>query len=653
VLIHSFDNTPLIGCEENTENIWLMFDYKPAKFNLIEKSLKSFPDNPVFKDNEFHGCKRINQRVVFYTEKGLYRYNKSDLSFEKDTVFSEMSEGERPIDFIDEISPNKFLSLSQTYKFSKIKIYDYSSSMPVTDSLPYKRASGYVSVYNDGDSIIWGVSSKKIYKFNIQSTKDLNIRDKILIRKITIGSDSVYFAGSFSEEEIRIVSSEQTENFIPELAYTHNDISIEFSLTGFDDEASNEFSYRLVGGKNKDWSKWTKETFKEYTNLYEGDYVFKVKGRNIYGIESQVTEFKFTILPPWYRTWWALLSYLIIMVLIIRVIIVLNARRLKNENIKLDRIVRERTAEILMQKEEIQTQADDLEQKNHELNQKNEEISSIAENLRDANYKIKEKNLYITDSINYAKRIQNAVLPGEDEISSVLSDYFMIYKPKDIVGGDFYYVKRVKHYVIFAVADCTGHGVPGGFLSMMGTSLLNDILLMPEILSPAEALELMRMRVKNALRQKDYLSARADGIDMALCVIDTKKCELMFSGANLNAYIIKSKDDSEIIELKSDQQPIGIHYNEKPFTVSRYDLEPDDMIYLFTDGIYDQFGGEHNKKYLLPNLLKLLKRISKESLKIQKRNILNSFNTWKGKLKQVDDVLLLGVKNSNLCNYSE
>jgi serine phosphatase RsbU (regulator of sigma subunit) len=375
--------------------------------------------------------------------------------------------------------------------------------------------------------------------------------------------------------------------------------------------------------------------------LYEGKYIFKVKGRNIYGFESQPAIFEFRILPPWYRTWWAYIIYILLLSVFILLLIKINARRLQKENIRLDKIVRDRTAEISMQKEEIQTQADNLEQINTQLKQRNEEISSIAENLIIANRNINDKNTYITDSINYAQRIQNAVLPSENDISEIFNDFFIIYKPKDIVGGDFYFFKKIRNHIIVAAADSTGHGVPGGFLSMMGMSFLNEIIHKNNIQSPNSALDNLRNRVKYSLHQNDYLEGRTDGIDIALCVIDTNTSIMEYSGANIPVIIIRN---NELIELKPNMQPVGIHYNERPFDLKKIQLYKDDMIYLFSDGFYDQFGGKHNKKLLISNLKKLLLKNSQHPLKVQKRNISKVFNSWKGDKKQIDDIMLIGIK---------
>ena len=639
--LFEFNEIIYTGVEYDEDNLWIILDEKPIVFNLKKKKVQFLKLGNEFEDLRFNEIIKLRGETVFITNKGIFKFDKKNQLFYKDNLIINKKFSSKDVVQITEASKKLFWTLLFHDSERIICKNNLTEAGIKKDSIPFKRLFGTHTIYADGDSLLWTVSSKKIVKYNLNDNKDYSEKSAAVITKIKISNDSIVFHGAYhsnSKNEIFLNEIKQINNLF---AYNENNVFFEFALPSFDNESANRFSYILLGGKREQWSEWTDETYKEFSNLYEGKYIFKVKGKNIYGFESEPVVFEFEILPPVYRTWWAYILYVIAFLSFVLLMIKLNARRLEKENIRLDNIVQERTAEIYLQKEEIQTQADNLEEINVELNQKNEEISSIADNLTVANQKIRERNIYITDSINYARKIQKAILPTDNEISKVLDKFFVIYKPKDIVGGDFYFIKKIKKYIVIAVADSTGHGVPGGFLSMMGVSFLNEIVQKKTITNPNLALDFLRLKLKYSLRQKDYLTSRTDGIDMALCAIDTETGKLEYSGANIPLFVIR---DSEIIEVSPDMQPVGIHFKEFPFTLHQLQLKPNDMIYLFSDGIYDQFGGKHKKKFLISNLKKLLIENSKESVKVQRRNILRAFNTWKGENVQVDDILIMGVR---------
>ncbi len=638
--IFKFNKSISSAIEKNKEELWLIYDKKPHLFNLKTKKITDFEFPADIKPVSFNSVIEKQKKILFLTDKGIYFFNHEN-KFKQLNEFNDSIFISKKTKQLLSVSDNFFWSLITNDKQSTIIQTKSNNKQFKSDSIPFKIISGTELIFPDGDSLLWAVTSKEIYKYNVNNNKTYIEKASTVLNKIRIKNDSIILNGTHNPFSNFNSDLNNKKNTRLELNYSENEIYFEYALPSFDNEEKNEYSYVLIGGKNKNWSDWTNENSKEYTNLYEGKYIFKVKGRNIYGFESQPAIFEFRILPPWYRTWWAYIIYILLLSVFILLLIKINARRLQKENIRLDKIVRDRTAEISMQKEEIQTQADNLEQINTQLKQRNEEISSIAENLIIANRNINDKNTYITDSINYAQRIQNAVLPSENDISEIFNDFFIIYKPKDIVGGDFYFFKKIRNHIIVAAADSTGHGVPGGFLSMMGMSFLNEIIHENNIQSPNSALDNLRNRVKYSLHQNDYLEGRTDGIDIALCVIDTNTSIMEYSGANIPVIIIRN---NELIELKPNMQPVGIHYNERPFDLKKIQLYKDDMIYLFSDGFYDQFGGKHNKKLLISNLKKLLIKNSQHPLKVQKRNISKVFNSWKGDKKQIDDIMLIGIK---------
>jgi len=288
-----------------------------------------------------------------------------------------------------------------------------------------------------------------------------------------------------------------------------------------------------------------------------------------------------------------------------------------------------------------------LNQKNEEINQQNEEIKAQAENLRDLNDEItlqkdiiEKKNQNITASIVYAERIQNAVLPSEFFINNTLPDNFVVYIPRDIVSGDFYWIKQIGNLVIIAIADCTGHGVPGAFMSILSVALLNEIVRKQEITKPNHVLDELRKHIKDAFIQDDN-SDRNEGLDIALCVFDKSNNIIDFSGAHNPLVLIRNK---ELVEFKADKQPVGAFPKEKPFTFQSISIQKNDLIYMFSDGYASQFGGQNNEKFKISKLKELLLNVCELEINEQKQQIINTFYEWKQDKTQTDDILIFGFK---------
>jgi serine phosphatase RsbU (regulator of sigma subunit) len=300
---------------------------------------------------------------------------------------------------------------------------------------------------------------------------------------------------------------------------------------------------------------------------------------------------------------------------------VLSSMESKNILIhKLDALVTEKTAEVTKQKDEIQ-----------------------------------EKNKEITDSINYAKRLQEAILPPIKLFSEYFSDSFIFYLPKDIVAGDFYWLEvgsekfqdtnnselqtRNSELIFFAVADCTGHGVPGALVSVVCSNAMNRAVKEFKLSEPGKILDKVRELVLETF-SKNAQDVQ-DGMDISIACFDHVKKELKWSGANNPCWIIRN---GKLIELEHDRQPVGKVDHAKPFTTHSLILEERDMIYLVSDGFADQFGGEKGKKFKTANLKKLLVSVSHKNCEDQNKEISNTFSTWKGQLEQVDDVCIMGIK---------
>lgn len=255
---------------------------------------------------------------------------------------------------------------------------------------------------------------------------------------------------------------------------------------------------------------------------------------------------------------------------------------------------------------------------------------------------IAKQALKITDSIHYASIIQSAILPPEAWIKQIIPDFFILFKPRDIVSGDFYWVNKKNNKIVIAVVDCTGHGVPGSLMSMLGVALLNEIVIKNGITKPDEILNQLRDNVIKSLHQTGRPGEAHDGMDITLCVLDEKKNILEFSGAFNPLFILRS---DEIFEMKADKMPIGIHIKGVfPFIKHETELKKGDILYLFTDGYLDQFGGKHDKKFTTKRFKQLLTDIHKRPMEDQKGILNTTINKWRSNREQLDDILIMGIK---------
>jgi serine phosphatase RsbU (regulator of sigma subunit) len=269
------------------------------------------------------------------------------------------------------------------------------------------------------------------------------------------------------------------------------------------------------------------------------------------------------------------------------------------------------------------------------------ELAKSKEIIEEERNVVIEQKKEITDSINYARRIQRAFIPAESEFNSCFADSFVLFKPKDIVSGDFYWMHQKNDKIYYATGDCTGHGVPGGFMTMLGLSFLEEIIDTKSSDNPAEVLNLLREKIVNTLKQGASSEENKDGMDIVLCAVDLSKKTIHYAAANNSFYIVRN---GELIEMKADKQPCGFFHDPKPFTAYEYKLEQGDCIYTFTDGYADQFGGPKGKKFRYKQFESLLLDNCKKPFTHQKEILSSAFGNWKGKLEQVDDVLVIGVR---------
>lgn len=600
----------------------------------------------------------LNNELHIGTPNGIYQFNEKTNSFYKSkTFFSDSLEQSQPMYNISEGRDKSiWLMINKT-----VTQFKHENNKYIKFDSPFKRLvfNDLYFIYPDSNGITWIGTTDCIYRYDSKQNKKLITNFKTILSRAIYHKDTL-FNGCYSDTA-GLFSDIQPEWLKKQLPYSHNSLIFEYAAPTFDREEDNTFSC-FLDGFDDEWSDYSTICKKEYTNIPEGTYIFRVKSKNIYEIEGQEITYEFTILAPWYRTYLAYFSYLILFIVLVYLGIWINTRRLKAANIKLEQIVEQRTEElrkrnqeILQQKEEIETQRDEIEAQrdnlmllNEEVNQQKEEIEAQRDLVISQKDKIEEIHEELTSSIRYAQRIQNAVLPSKEQMTEMLGDHFVLFLPRDIVSGDFFWTTKINNLLIFCVADCTGHGVPGGFMSMLGISFLNEIVLKEEITAAADVLNHLRQSIIESLKQKEESDENPsstlrvqDGMDISLCVLDTETLKLQFAGANNPLYVV---NNNELIELKGDKMPIAIHTKMNEFTNHEFQLYKGDILYLISDGYADQFGGDKGRKFKYAKLKELFVDINNLPMNKQLEEIENSLTNWKGNYFQVDDITILGFK---------
>lgn len=387
-----------------------------------------------------------------------------------------------------------------------------------------------------------------------------------------------------------------------------NSFNIEFSALDFTSPAKNRYAYKLEGLYDN-WINSGTRRIANFSGLTAGSYKFTVKGSNNDGIwNEEGFSITIVIINPWWKSVYAYIIYSASLVILVYVIILYSTRRLRTAN------------QILMEKEQVSA----------EIKRQKEELI------------IKNRN--ITDSIKYAKRIQLAMMPTLKHFRRLFPESFVYYKPKDIISGDFYWVNQKNDKVFLAVVDCTGHGVPGAFMSIIGYELLRNIINKKGVEKPADILNILNKDfagIFNSGGDNDF--SFRDGMDIGFCVIDKKKANLEFAGAFSTLFLVRNMS---IVEIKGNRFSVGLMEDiiDEPFKNHSMSLEKDDMIYLFSDGYTDQFGGEEGKKFKYRRFRHLLLYLHKLPAREQVRLLEKSIVQWMGDNEQVDDILVLGVK---------
>lgn len=585
--------------------LWLSAEVKGIyrSVNSAYNSFKFFGDSLGLPGGPYI-FEYYNNDLLFGTKNGIYKYQKNKDTIIYDNQFFKKEPGKSY--YIHRLSKDFDNNLWAVVYYEHEQreevgyFYYNADSVLVWNPTPFLgNIKGQINaIYHEKNGITWLGGSEGLFRYNADVDENYKQNFNCLIRQVRLGVDSTYFFGDYFDRN-KVFSTKQPESLKPILDYEYNSLIFDYAAMNIDIDHPTNYSYFLVG-YDKKWSDWSTETKKEYTNLYEGTYNFKVKAKNVYNCESSTATFQFEILPPWYRTWWAYLLMCLAAIAIVYFIVKQYTRYLRA-------VIRENTAEIRAQKDEIEKQKDE-----------------------------------ITASIKYAERIQRAVVPTAERARELLPEHFIMWRPRDIVSGDFWWMAEKNGKVAIIAADCTGHGVPGAFMSMLGIAFLNEIVAINGITQANLILNELRTQVKTTLKQTGKEGESKDGMDLALVVIDQDRKKIQYAGAYNPLFLIRN---GKLIETKADRNPIGIYIKElSSFTNHEINIQNGDTIYTFSDGFVDQFGGKKGSKFKTKNFKNLLLQIQDKTMAEQHDILYREVDNWRGDFEQVDDIIVVGIR---------
>jgi hypothetical protein len=573
---------------------------------------------------------KINGEVVLSTRIGLFKLNEKSDSWEPCDYLTGGYSKNRYIDGFSN-TPRGLWVTTKEERYNDIFFERRNDSIVRHKSGPLALIpEGSLTFVTSIDGRIWFPKSKSIYvvdesRMNETIPGAQTLLTKIL--KLSRSTSSLIMADNFvkvGKDNRRYPVNVDPSPKPPEFNYKYNSLSFFWTTPYMVQEDNILYSYKLQGFEN-DWSKWDKVSYKDYTNLPFGKYTFHVKGLTFTNIETSEAYYSFNILKPWYLTPWMIFLYIIATILAVFGIIAAYTKRLKNENIRLEGVVAERTAIVVKQKEELES------------------------------------------SIHYASRIQMALLPSQKILSENIKNYFVLFKPRDIVSGDFYWMTKKNERLYVVAADCTGHGVPGAFMSLLGMSFLDEIIGKQPAPRADTILNQLRLHITDSLKQVGGDDEAKDGMDIALLVIDFTNQKIEFSGAYNPCFRVRRLAENEAGKYDEDsaekpdgtrsdgkylletiyasKMPIGIssRMNEN-FVFYDWSLEKGVSYYLFSDGYIDQFGGEHGRKFMKKNFKKLILEIQDYPMNKQKELLEKNLKDWMGQSPQIDDILVMGIR---------
>lgn len=604
-------------CPDSNNDIWIctwdggLTKISNGKMTYLNKEM-GLPNNNVIeavKDSEGNlwiatyggGIARYNGKhiSIINTNNGLSDDVCNGLAFDdNDNLWISTSKGLDRLNY-------KMFNLNKTIS---IKHYGLEEGFSGIDCL--KNA-----LFKDSKGNMWFGTKSGLTKYSPSEDHINKIAPQTHITNLKLffeKTDFTFFADSNDKNSTLPVNLK--------LPYDKNHLTFSFVGVSFTNPESVRYSYMLEGS-DKQWSPFINKTEATYSGLPPGKYCFMVNS-NTPETESKnnIEKFYFEILPPWYKTWWAYILYSMVFISIYTITVYARTRKLKKEKERLESIVKERTFEVVQQK-----------------------------------HIIEEKHKEITDSINYAERIQRSFLASEELLTENLSklesstegkNYFVFFQPKDIVSGDFYWAsKLMNNNFALVTADSTGHGVPGAIMSMLNISSLEKAI-EKELCEPADILNHTRKTIIDRLQKDGSKDGGKDGMDCSLICFDFFNRKFTYTSANNPIWIVrKTSEKLELIELAPNKMPVGKHDKDQiSFTQHEFNLQKGDLVYTLTDGMPDQFGGPKGKKFMYKQLKHFLISISQLPLNEQKDLLDDVLNKWKGNLEQVDDICIIGIR---------
>ena len=609
--------------EDNAHNLWIA----TAAYGVIKydgKSAEIFNAKNKFTNKSVYNViKDKNGNLWFGTEEGVFYYDFKEFKqiSEKDGLISNQAY------FLVFDNQNR-LWIGTNKGIDALLVNEYVSSQKVNVK-HYGKDEGINGVecnmnagIKDKEGKLWFGTVKGVTVFNPRSEKINYQEPSCLITDIKI-----FFEKTDISKYATGIDSLSGLPLNLKLPYSKNHVT--FDYIGISQTNPDKVKYQFkLDGVDGDWVPVTSKTEVTYSSLQPGEYTFHLKAMNNDGFwNKEPLQYKFTVLPPWYRTWW---FYTICGIIVIASVYGYNSYKTKKlyaDKVKLEKQVAARTRELREEKQKVEL---------------------INQEVLEQKATIEHKNLEMTDSIKYAKNIQEALLPAITGLQKDFPESFVLYMPKDIVSGDFYWFANRDGKTLFAAADCTGHGVPGAFMSIIGNSLLNEIIGEQHIYQPAEILNHLHVGVKNALNHNKGESERRDGMDIALCSFNKENLTLDYAGANRALWIYRKDTTDKAEIIKPDKNPIGgIEHDfevKRQFTNHTVQLQKGDCVYIFSDGYADQFGGEKGKKFMVANLQRTFAEITDKPMQEQYQHLYNVFANWRGSYEQIDDVLVIGVR---------
>jgi len=495
-----------------------------------------------------------------------------------------------------------WLGTNNGFSYYSISNNDIEFTIDSKDGLPGNEIT-VGNLFVDDNDLLWIGTYHGLSNFNLKAKATRTFTPLCYIEEILLNGKSI------DKEGGKI------------FRHFENNLVFEISGLSYSDERSIEYEFYLRGVENE-YSSYNKgPEFKAYyNNLPPGKYefIYKAKGKN--NIWGYAQKYKFAIKKAWYQTWWFRITLIVLISAGAWSFYKIRIRTIEAQKKRLEQLVRERTHELEVATIEIEAQRD------------------LATTQRD---KISHQKKEIEDSIYYAQRIQRSLLPSKKFLDQLLPEHFIYFKPRDIVSGDFYWANYIREKFIITAADCTGHGVPGAFMSMLGIAFLNDIVNKQEQIDASIILDQLRNEIIQALGQTGAEGEAKDGMDMALCILDLEKKTAQFAGANNPIYHIRNK---ELMETKGSKMPVSIHETMSSFASHTVSLEKGDALYIFSDGYADQFGGPKGKKFMYKAFKNLLIDISDKSMSEQSEILDKTMEDWMGTLEQIDDMVIIGIR---------